>query len=94
MPVLASEETARMEASIETPPPPVEAVELTVVMPCLNEERTVGTCVTKAVQTMRALGIRGEVRLDAIEEIHVDRVHVLDLDPTARLGLEPGGDLV
>jgi len=61
MPVLASEETARMEVSIDTPPPAVDAVELTVVMPCLNEERTVGTCVAKAVQTMRKLGIRGEV---------------------------------
>lgn len=61
MPVLAAEDTARMDPSLDTPPPVVEAVELTVVMPCLNEERTVGTCVSKAVQTMRKLGIRGEV---------------------------------
>src|SRR6185436_14136120 len=27
----------------------------------LNEERTVGTCVLKPVQTMRALGVHGEV---------------------------------
>ena len=61
MPVLTSEDTARMEASIDTPSPAVEVIELTVVMPCLNEERTVGTCVSKAVQTMWKLGIRGEV---------------------------------
>src|SRR4051812_7658380 len=61
VPVLVSDETAPIDASIETPPRAVEAVELTVVMPCLNEERTVGTCVAKAVQTMRQLGIRGEV---------------------------------
>src|SRR5688500_2431884 len=59
MPVLAPDETARIDVSVDTPA--VDAVELTVVMPCLNEERTVGTCVAKAVQTMRQLGIRGEV---------------------------------
>ena len=36
-------------------------LELTVVMPCLNEERTVGICVAKAVRTMQELGIAGEV---------------------------------
>jgi glycosyltransferase involved in cell wall biosynthesis len=35
--------------------------ELSVVMPCLNEERTVGKCVEKAVRTMRERGIAGEV---------------------------------
>jgi hypothetical protein len=50
--------------------------------------------VPEAVVGQATLGIGGEVRLDAIEEIHVDRVHMLDLNPTARLGLEPGGDLV
>jgi glycosyltransferase involved in cell wall biosynthesis len=58
MSVLAAEDTARMQ---QTTAVPVEAIELTVVMPCLNEERTVGTCVFKAVQTMQRLGIRGEV---------------------------------
>jgi glycosyltransferase involved in cell wall biosynthesis len=38
-----------------------EELELSVVMPCLNEERTVGVCVEKAVRTMRRLGIAGEV---------------------------------
>lgn len=36
-------------------------LELSVVMPCLNEELTVAVCVEKAVRTMRALGIAGEV---------------------------------
>ena len=62
MPVLTSEDTARMEASIDTPSPAVEVIELTVVMPCLNEEQTHGMCVEKAVRTMRRLlGIAGEV---------------------------------
>jgi len=36
-------------------------VELTVVMPCLNEAETVATCVTKAVRCMADNGVDGEV---------------------------------
>ncbi len=39
----------------------VRRPELSVVMPCLNEERTVGICVEKAVKTMAALDVEGEV---------------------------------
>jgi glycosyltransferase involved in cell wall biosynthesis len=35
--------------------------EVSVILPCLNEAETVGTCVTKAVETLRRLGLRGEV---------------------------------
>lgn len=35
--------------------------EVAVIMPCLNEALTVGTCVTKAMDTFRRLGVRGEV---------------------------------
>jgi glycosyltransferase involved in cell wall biosynthesis len=45
----------------ERPTAAVDEVEVSVVMPCLNEERTVGTCVEKAVRTFRELGVRGEV---------------------------------
>ena len=38
-----------------------EALELTVVMPCLNESATVGVCVKKALDAMEQYGIRGEV---------------------------------
>ena len=34
---------------------------VTAVMPCLNEERTVATCIRKAQQCFRELGIEGEV---------------------------------
>jgi len=37
------------------------AVEVSVVMPCLDEARTVGSCVHKAVETLRTIGVRGEV---------------------------------
>ncbi len=36
-------------------------LEVSVVMPCLNEARTVGTCVRKALDTIGRLGVRGEV---------------------------------
>lgn len=36
-------------------------LELSVVMPCLNEERTLPVCIDKAFTTMRENGIRGEV---------------------------------
>ena len=36
-------------------------VELSVVMPCLNEGETVGACVRKATETLRMAGISGEV---------------------------------
>src|SRR5882672_7165693 len=38
-----------------------EDIELSVVMPCLNERATVGTCVQKTLGAMGRHGIRGEV---------------------------------
>lgn len=39
----------------------LETLDVSVVMPCLNESATIGTCVTKALQTMERLNLRGEV---------------------------------
>ena len=36
-------------------------IELSIVMPCLNEARTVQICVEKALRGIRAIGISGEV---------------------------------
>ena len=38
-----------------------ESVELSIVIPCLNEETTVGDVVAKAVASLKRLGMRGEV---------------------------------
>ena len=38
-----------------------DEVELTIVIPCLNEVETVGTCVDKAIRALRENGISGEV---------------------------------
>ena len=39
----------------------VEVIELSVVMPCLNEADTIGLCVSKALRAMAEHDIRGEV---------------------------------
>src|SRR5258708_36781792 len=38
-----------------------DRIRLTAVMPCLNEERTVGVCIEKAFKAFRSMGIVGEV---------------------------------
>jgi glycosyltransferase involved in cell wall biosynthesis len=40
---------------------PTEEIEVSIVMPCLNEARTVGRCVAKAVRALEEMGIQGEV---------------------------------
>jgi cellulose synthase/poly-beta-1,6-N-acetylglucosamine synthase-like glycosyltransferase len=41
--------------------PPEGAVDISVVLPCLNEERTVATCVLKARKWFQSARLRGEV---------------------------------
>ena len=40
---------------------PLERIELSVVMPCLNERETVAICVQKATAALQSAGIDGEV---------------------------------
>lgn len=40
---------------------PLSAVELTIVLPCLNEAETLGTCIRKARASLLRLGVVGEV---------------------------------
>ena len=44
-----------------TDAPRAEALELSIVLPCLNESETVGVCVAKAVRWLRDSGVAGEV---------------------------------
>ena len=41
--------------------PATEEIDLSIVMPCLNEAETVGRCVDKALKSLEDLGVRGEV---------------------------------
>jgi glycosyltransferase involved in cell wall biosynthesis len=38
-----------------------EELELSIVMPCLDEEKTLGACIEKAKRSLRELDVRGEV---------------------------------
>src|SRR4051812_13948687 len=65
-------------------------VEVSVIMPCLNEARTVGRCVDKAIRAMEELGVLGEVIVadngssDGSPEIA--RQHGARVVPVARRG--------
>jgi hypothetical protein len=51
-----------LPSSLDTPTSVVEAgIDVSVVMPCLNEEKSVGTCVEWALEGIRRTGLRGEV---------------------------------
>jgi hypothetical protein len=52
-----------MQATLPESPSPSNSpdIEVSVVMPCLNEARTVGRCVAKAVAALEKMGVHGEV---------------------------------
>lgn len=50
--------TAEPAARVETAR---SEVELTILMPCLNEAETLGTCITKALDFLRRANVAGEV---------------------------------
>jgi glycosyltransferase involved in cell wall biosynthesis len=53
--------TTTLEMPNETRAGSQDQLELSIVMPCLNEAATLRACVTKAWDTLRAADIRGEV---------------------------------
>jgi glycosyltransferase involved in cell wall biosynthesis len=53
--------TMALESKINDLDPAGKLVELSIVMPCLNERETVGRCVRKALNSLREAGINGEV---------------------------------
>jgi len=52
----ASKDTGTRVTQVEPP-----ELELSVVMPCLNEAATLETCIVKAIRTLREHNVRGEV---------------------------------
>src|SRR4051794_10827998 len=59
-----TEQIAELRAensSAPAPPPRDEPLELSIIMPCLNEAATVGTCVRKARGFLDQNGIAGEI---------------------------------
>jgi glycosyltransferase involved in cell wall biosynthesis len=63
--------------------PAGEGLDVSVVIPCLNEEHTVGVCVTKAVQAIRTLGVAGEVVV--VDNGSTDRSAQVALEAGARV---------
>jgi len=62
--IMDSRTNAGIEASSnarKAAEPTSPRLKLSVVMPCLNESLTLGTCIKKAFETMAKLGIHGEV---------------------------------
>src|SRR5438128_3500957 len=62
----AAFEARAMQATLEpladcSPTETPADLEVSVVMPCLNEARTVGRCIDKATQALRDMGVAGEV---------------------------------
>jgi glycosyltransferase involved in cell wall biosynthesis len=49
------------EAAFSPKPLPKQQLEISVVLPCLNESETIEICVRKALATLQAHGIAGEV---------------------------------
>lgn len=50
-----------LEAGRAAAEPAEHAIEVSVVIPCLNEANSLGICISKALAAFRAAGLRGEV---------------------------------
>jgi glycosyltransferase involved in cell wall biosynthesis len=50
-----------LDQALTSPVADADELELSIVMPCLNEAETVATCVTKAMRFLRQHGVAGEV---------------------------------
>lgn len=58
---ILSEATVHTDVDVETPRPNGQPIELSVVMPCLNEADTLAVCIEKAQRAFRENHIAGEV---------------------------------
>jgi len=55
------EQVERRTPAPSIPPEPAPSVAVSAVIPCLNEERTLGLCIRKALLSFAELGVEGEV---------------------------------
>lgn len=61
VPLGAVQGAVREVSAVRSPDPEGQDIVVSVVMPCLNEEETIGACVTKALEGIRRTGLPGEV---------------------------------
>ncbi len=78
---------ALMDPPTAVPETATGELELSVVMPCLNEERTLPGCIAKALDTMRDHGIAGEVVV--VDNGSTDRSVVVAREHGARVVNQP-----
>lgn len=64
-----------------------EDIEVSVVIPTLNEEITIGFCVEKAIKTLERLGIKGEVIIS--DSYSKDRTVEIAISKGARVVYQP-----
>ena len=50
-----------MTTTSEAPAADADTLELTILMPCLNEAETLGICIEKAMKSLESNDLRGEV---------------------------------
>jgi hypothetical protein len=50
-----------LDAAVSDGSTTAQTLELTILMPCLNEARTLGVCIGKAMRFLEGTGIRGEI---------------------------------
>jgi glycosyltransferase involved in cell wall biosynthesis len=67
-----------------------EALEVSVVIPCLNEEETLGSCIEKAQRALRESNIKGEVVVADNGSTDASRTITEKQDARAVLVNEPG----
>jgi glycosyltransferase involved in cell wall biosynthesis len=61
LPLASVQGAARETVVTRGPDPEGQEIVVSVVMPCLNEEQTIGLCVVKALEGIRKAGLPGEV---------------------------------
>lgn len=61
LPLSGSQGAPRQASAMTVQDPEGQEIVISVVMPCLNEEETIGACVEKALEGIRRSGLPGEV---------------------------------
>src|ERR1700680_534548 len=60
LPLASAQETTRETVVTRTRDPEGQDIVVSIVMPCLNEEETIGACVKKALEGIARSGLPGE----------------------------------
>jgi glycosyltransferase involved in cell wall biosynthesis len=87
LPVTAKSGATRDVAATRVIDPEGQEIVISVVMPCLDEEKTIGACVSKALEGIRRTGLPGEVIVS--DNGSTDRSVEIATELGARVVLQP-----